>query len=79
DVSTHHIAMIELSRNFPTIELVERLAGALGAEVYEFFLDTASVPQSVEINRQSFIDDMRQIVDDAVENAFVRRGWKMKD
>ncbi|MDR2479389.1 MAG: helix-turn-helix domain-containing protein [Treponema sp.] len=79
DVSTHHLAMIELSRNFPTIDLVERLATALGAEAYELFVDSASPPLTVEVNRQSFIDDMRQIIDDAVENAFVRRGWKLKD
>jgi transcriptional regulator with XRE-family HTH domain len=69
--------MIELSRNFPTIDLIERLAVALGVEVYELFIDTDSPPETVEVNRQSFIDDMRQIVDDAVENAFARRGWNM--
>lgn len=42
DVSTHHIAMIELARNFPTIDLIERLAQALGAEVYELFIDATS-------------------------------------
>jgi transcriptional regulator with XRE-family HTH domain len=79
DVSTHHLAMIELSRNFPTIDLVERLAAALGTEAYELFIDSASPPPTIEVNRPSFIDDMRQIVDDAVENAFVRRGWKLKE
>jgi transcriptional regulator with XRE-family HTH domain len=79
DVSTHHIAMIELSRNFPTIDLVERLAAALGAEAYELFMDTDTPPQTVEVNRRSFIDEIRQLVDDAVENAFTRRGWKLKD
>jgi transcriptional regulator with XRE-family HTH domain len=79
DVSTHHIAMIELARNFPTIDLIERLAQALGAEVYELFIDAASPPETVKVNRRSFIDDMRRIVDDAVENAFTRRGWKLND
>jgi transcriptional regulator with XRE-family HTH domain len=79
EVSTHHIAMIELSRNFPTIDLIERLAVALGTEVYALFIDADSPPETVEVNRQSFIDDMRQMVDDAVENAFTRRGWKLKD
>jgi transcriptional regulator with XRE-family HTH domain len=77
DVSTHHIAMIELARNFPTIDLVERLAAALGVEGYELFIDADSPPETIKVNRQPFIDDMRRIVDDAVENAFARRGWKL--
>ncbi|GMO49387.1 MAG: hypothetical protein Pg6C_11940 [Treponemataceae bacterium] len=79
DVSTHHIAMIELSRNFPTIDVVERLAAALGAEACELFIDAGSPPKTIEVNRQSFIDDIRQIIDVAVENAFARRGWKLND
>jgi transcriptional regulator with XRE-family HTH domain len=78
-VSTHHIAMIELARNFPTIDLVERLAGALGVEVYELFLDPDSPGEVVEVNRQPFIDDIRRIVEDSVEDAFARRGWKPRD
>jgi transcriptional regulator with XRE-family HTH domain len=79
NVSTHHIAMIELSRNFPTIDLVERLAAAMGVDGYELFLDPDSPGGMVDVNRQSLMDDMRRIVDDAVENAFARRGWKPKE
>ncbi|MDR1390323.1 MAG: helix-turn-helix transcriptional regulator, partial [Treponema sp.] len=35
DVSTHHIGMLELTRNFPTFDLIERLAEALNIEIYE--------------------------------------------
>ena len=38
NVSTHHIGMIELSRNYPTLALVERITDALGIEVYELFI-----------------------------------------
>ena len=79
DVSTHHIAMIELSRNFPAIDLIERLAGALGVEVYELFVDPDSSNGLVEIKRQSFMDEIKRTVDNAVENAFARRGWKPRD
>jgi transcriptional regulator with XRE-family HTH domain len=79
DVSTHHIAMIELSRNFPTIDVVERLAAALGSEACELFIEADSPPNTIEVNRQSYIDDIRQIIDVAVENAFARRGWKLND
>ena len=39
EVSTHHIAMIEIGRNFPTTELIERIAKALKIEAYELFVD----------------------------------------
>ena len=39
DVSTHHIAMIELARNFPAPELIERMASALEIEVFELFIN----------------------------------------
>jgi N-acyl-L-homoserine lactone synthetase len=71
--------MIELSRNFPAIDLVERLAAALGVEVYELFMDPDFPGGMVEVNRQSPMEDIRQMVDDAVENAFARRGWKPTD
>jgi transcriptional regulator with XRE-family HTH domain len=78
-VSTHHIAMIELSRNFPAIDLVERLAAALSVDVYELFIDPDSSGDMVEVNRQSLMDDIRQMVNDAVENAFARQDWKPKE
>jgi transcriptional regulator with XRE-family HTH domain len=78
-VSTHHIAMIELSRNFPAIDLVERLAAALGVDVYELFMDPDSSGGMVEVNRQSLVEDLRQMVDEAVENAFTRRDWKPEE
>jgi transcriptional regulator with XRE-family HTH domain len=79
DVSTHHIAMIELSRNFPAIDLVERLARALGVEVYELFVDPDSPVSVVEIKRRSLMEDIQRTVDEAVENAFARRGWKPQE
>jgi transcriptional regulator with XRE-family HTH domain len=79
DVSTHHIAMIELSRNFPTIDLVERLGKALDVEVYKLFIDPDSPGGTIEVSHQSLMDDIRQTVDDAVENAFSRRNWKLKN
>jgi transcriptional regulator with XRE-family HTH domain len=79
DVSAHHIAMIELSRNFPAIDLVERLAAALGVNVYELFMDPDSPGGMIEAKRQLLMDDIRQMVDDAVENAFARRDRKPRD
>jgi ribosome-binding protein aMBF1 (putative translation factor) len=47
NVSTHHIATIETARNYPTRDLVERMANALNIEIYELFIlfcRTAALP-----------------------------------
>ena len=36
-ISTHHIAMIEVCKNFPSPEVIERIAGALGKDTVDLF------------------------------------------
>ena len=67
NVSTHHIGMIELSRNNPTLELVERIAGALNIKTYELFIDPFSSNVELERLRQDIKDDMRQLLDEALK------------
>jgi transcriptional regulator with XRE-family HTH domain len=70
DVSTHHIGMIELSRNYPTMELVERLADALNIEIYELFVEDPPPPnEELEQLRQEIKDDMKQMLDEFLEKA----------
>jgi transcriptional regulator with XRE-family HTH domain len=57
NVSTHHIGMIELSRNYPTLELVERIADALDIEIYDLFLE----PQSPNVERERLRQDVRNV------------------
>lgn len=62
DVSTHHIAMIEIGRNFPTAELIERIANTLKIEVYELFLKKALSPsKDLEHLRLQIKNDMKQL------------------
>ena len=67
NVSTHHIGMIELSRNNPTLELVERIAKALNIKTYELFLDPLSPNVELERLRQDIKNDMRQLLDEALK------------
>jgi len=66
-VSTHHIGMIELSRNYPTLELVERISNALKIEVYELFVDPNSRNIELDRLRQGIKDDMRQLLDERLK------------
>jgi transcriptional regulator with XRE-family HTH domain len=68
DVSTHHIGMIELSRNYPTLELVERIADALNIKIYELFVEESYSPnKELEQLRQEIKGDMKQLLDEFLE------------
>jgi DNA-binding XRE family transcriptional regulator len=69
NVSTHHIGMIELSRNNPTLELVERIAEALKIKTYELFLDPHSPKEEFNRLRLEIKEDMRQLLDETLEKA----------
>jgi len=67
-VSTHHIGMIELSRNYPTLELVERIANALNIKTYELFIDPLAPNEELERLRQEIRSDFKQLFDEFMDN-----------
>jgi DNA-binding XRE family transcriptional regulator len=69
EVSTHHIGMIELARNFPTLDLVERIANALDIEIYQLFVGSHSPNEELEQLRLEIRDDMRQLLNEFLEKA----------
>jgi len=69
NVSTHHIGMIELSRNNPTLELVERIAEALNIKIYELFIDPLSPKEDFVLLRQMIKEDMKLLLDETLEKA----------
>jgi len=73
NVSTHHIGMIELSRNYPTLELVERIANALDIEIYELFIDPLSPNTELEQLRHEIKSDTRQLLDEFLEKALAAK------
>jgi transcriptional regulator with XRE-family HTH domain len=67
NVSTHHIGMIELARNFPTLDLVERIADALDIEIYRLFMEPHSPNEELKQLRREIRDDMKQLLDEFLE------------
>ncbi|MDR1587117.1 MAG: helix-turn-helix domain-containing protein [Treponema sp.] len=63
DVSTHHIGMLELRHNYPTFDLVERLAAALGIEKYELFVEPNAPHDELERLRHEIRGDMEQLLE----------------
>jgi transcriptional regulator with XRE-family HTH domain len=68
-ISTQYLAMIEISRKFPTAEVLERLAGAMGIKVYELFLIEHSPREELELLRKDIIDEMKHNFGEIVEQA----------
>jgi len=74
-LSTNYLGMIEVARNFPTADVLERLATALGIKANELF----SVSDSPEIAMEqlqmavlSKIDEKLCTVDQVIEGAVKR-------
>ena len=68
EVSTHHIAMIEIGRNFPTTELIERIANALNIAAFELFVDeTCPAKSEFEQLRNEIKGDIQQLLADFLE------------
>jgi transcriptional regulator with XRE-family HTH domain len=60
NITTQYIAMIEVSRKFPTPEMLDRLANALEIEAYELFIVKPSPEDELEKIRQNIRQDIRQ-------------------
>jgi transcriptional regulator with XRE-family HTH domain len=83
-MSTQYLGMIEIARNFPTADVLERLAAALGIKANELF----SVADSPEIAMEQLqmailgkIDqklvDFDQVIKRAVKEAIAENADKM--
>ena len=70
-ISTQYIAMIELSRQFPTPDVLERIAGALDIEAYELFAVPPSPENAMERLHQDIIKEVREVIVETLGNAFV--------
>jgi len=69
EISHHYLAMVELARNIPTVDTIERLAKVLNVEIYELFIVPLSPAMELKKIHETIIADMKQIVSEAVESA----------
>jgi len=77
-VSTHYIALIELARNIPKVETIERLAKALNVEVYELFIVPLSPSIELEKYHETIISNLKDIVKESVDEAFKQEHIRQK-
>jgi transcriptional regulator with XRE-family HTH domain len=63
--------MIEVSRKFPTPEVLDRIAGALNIKTWQLFAVPPSPEDVMERLHQSIVKDIDQVVAEAVKKAIV--------
>ena len=68
-ISTQYIAMIEVSRKFPTPEVLERIARALEIEAHELFLVKQSPESEVKRFHDTLVGNIERLIGEAVEKA----------
>ena len=72
-ISTQFIAMIELSKQFPTPEVLEKIAAALGIEAYELFNMPPSTESSMERLHKDIIKEIREVIVEVLEKALTNK------
>jgi len=77
-VSTHYIALIELARNIPKVETIERLAKVLNVEVYELFIVPLYPAMEMKKYHETIISDLKYIVKESVGEAFEQEHIRQK-
>jgi transcriptional regulator with XRE-family HTH domain len=85
NITTQYIAMIEVSRKFPTPEMLERLAKALNVETYELFTVENAGNNNFDQLRKDVIEEVKSINEsiasmekNILDNLVNKRGGKRK-
>ena len=68
-ISTQYIAMIELSRQFPSPDVFEQIAAALEIEAHELFSVPPSPEAALDKLHKEVVTDIKQVVKEAVMQA----------
>ena len=71
-ISTPFLAMIEVSRKFPTPDVLDRLAGAMNIKTYQLFAVPPSPGEAMERLHLSIVQNINKVVEEAVERAILK-------
>ena len=62
NTSTHYIGMIETKNKFPSPEMIERIAEALGIDSLDLFSTEQKLPETIKKYRKETINEIKGIV-----------------
>jgi transcriptional regulator with XRE-family HTH domain len=74
NTSTYYIGMLEIQRKFPSPEMMERLAFALGVDTTELFLKEAVPDDVIRAYRIAAIEDIQWVLGKAFKERFHELG-----
>jgi transcriptional regulator with XRE-family HTH domain len=67
DTSTNYIGLLEIKRKFPSPEMMERLASALGIDTTELFHKELSSKEAIKTYRKAAIEDIQGAISQVIE------------
>jgi transcriptional regulator with XRE-family HTH domain len=67
DTSTNYIGLLEIKRKFPSPEMMERLASALGIDTTELFHKELSSKEAIKTYRKAAIEDIQGAIAQVIE------------
>jgi transcriptional regulator with XRE-family HTH domain len=68
-ISAHYLAMVEVSKKFPTPEMLDRIAQALKIETYKLF-DVSTTPEGALLHlEQSILTNIEQLINVTIKQA----------
>jgi transcriptional regulator with XRE-family HTH domain len=63
NTSTHYIGMIETKNNFPSPEMLERIAAALGIDTIDLFSMKNNLPGTLKTYRKTALKDIKGLME----------------
>jgi len=60
--STHYIGMIETKNKFPSPEMIERIAAALGIDTLDLFSIDKKTPERIKSYRKATLVDVKSLL-----------------
>jgi transcriptional regulator with XRE-family HTH domain len=68
DTSTHYIGMIETKNKYPSPEMLERIAAALGIDSIDLFSTKINLPETMKTYRKAVLRDIRGLIDEKLND-----------
>jgi len=62
ETSTHYIGMIETKNKFPSPEMLERIASALGIDTIDLFSTEINLPETMKTYRKAALKNIKSLL-----------------
>ena len=62
DTSSHYLGMIEVEKNYPSPEMLERIAAALGIDTLDLFTAEVNLPKTIKSCRKTALKDIKRLM-----------------